>query len=350
VTHIPLGRWHWDAEIKFLKEFFLVWNQVITCVIELNQCHVFGTSSEMLNTLLDFSRIEAGVVEVQAVAFELQPLLNKIEIERAPQADAKGLIYRTREAHDAVLSDPGLVELILRNLVSNAIRYTQQGGVLVGWRTRGQCIQLEVWDTGIGIAPEQQAEVFEEFHQLGNPGRDRSKGLGLGLAIASGLAHRLGTEVTLASRPGRGSVFRLRLPRATDDTVNPPHEPPKGLVVLPGLRVLVIDDDADVRAAMRQLLGSWGCHCQTAETISQALDAARTERPAVVISDWHLRQNETGAQAIAALRAELATCTIDAVGRVSAKRVTRQCGDRIVGLRLRNRIALAPRNVSIYAN
>lgn len=266
---------------------------------------VFGTSSEMLNTLLDFSRIEAGVVEVQAVAFELQPLLNKIEIEMAPQADAKGLVYRTREAHGTVLSDPGLVELILRNLVSNAIRYTHQGGVLVGWRMRGQFIQLEVWDTGIGIAPEQQAEVFEEFHQLGNPERDRSKGLGLGLAIASGLARRIGSAVTLASRTGRGSVFRLRLPTVRLGAFSPVREKFKEPVALAGLRVLVIDDDAQVCAAMCQLLGSWGCHCQAVESISAALEAARTEPPEAVISDWRLRQNETGAQAIAALREAL---------------------------------------------
>ncbi len=266
---------------------------------------VFGTSSEMLNTLLDFSRIEAGVVEVQTVAFELQPLLNKIEIEMAPQADAKGLIYRTREAHGAVRSDPALVELILRNLVSNAIRYTHEGGVLVGWRTRGPFIQLEVWDTGIGIAPEQQAEVFEEFHQLGNPERDRSKGLGLGLAIASGLARRIGSEVTLASKPGRGSVFRLRLPTVPLGAFSQVREKFKEPVQLTGRRVLVIDDDAQVCAAMRQLLGSWGCRCLAVESISAALEAARSEPPEVVISDWRLRQNETGAQAIAALREAL---------------------------------------------
>ena len=173
-------------------------------------------SGEMLNTLLDFSRIEAGVIKPQIRSFLLQPLLNKIENEFAPQADAKGLVYRTRETFLAVQSDPMLVELILRNLVSNAIRYTEHGGVLVGCRQRGNKVVLEVWDTGIGIEPTHQQEVFREFHQLGNPERDTRKGLGLGLAISDGLARALNHGLSLASKPGRGTVFRLTVPNATD--------------------------------------------------------------------------------------------------------------------------------------
>ncbi|WP_211467868.1 sensor histidine kinase, partial [Collimonas silvisoli] len=139
---------------------------------------VSEASAGMLNTLLDFSRIEAGVVDAQVLPFHLQPLLHKIENELAPQANAKGLIYRTRETHVALQSDPALVELILRNLVSNAIRYSERGGVLVACRTRGNQTRLEVWDTGIGIEPLQHQEIFREFHQLGNVERDRSKGLG----------------------------------------------------------------------------------------------------------------------------------------------------------------------------
>ncbi len=261
-------------------------------------------SAEMLDTLLDFSRIEAGVVEPQAQVFALQPLLNKIENELAPQADAKGIVYRSRETHAAVRSDPALVALILRNLVSNAIRYTERGGVLVACRARGEQVVLEVWDTGIGIEPAQHQAIFREFHQLGNAERDRRKGLGLGLAIAQGLARALGQELSLVSVPGRGSVFRLTLPAARAGVVAEVGEPLPARPRVFDLRVLVIDDDESVRTGMRQLLGAWGCACDVADSIEEAQALARAHRPGLVISDYRLRELRTGAEAIAALRAE----------------------------------------------
>lgn len=262
-------------------------------------------SSKMLNTLLDFSRIEAGVVKPQTQPFLLQPLFNKIENEFAPQADAKGLVYRSRETHLAAQSDPILVELILRNLVSNAIRYTEHGGVLVACRQRGDKAVLEVWDTGIGIEPAQQQEVFREFHQLGNPERDTRKGLGLGLAISEGLARTLNHGLSLSSTPLRGSVFRLTLPIAT--AASPVNLPAvaRGNTGTLNARVLVIDDDEAVRSAMRHLLSNWGCECEAVESIEEALVTARVHAPDVVVSDYRLREQRTGAEAIAALRALL---------------------------------------------
>jgi len=264
-------------------------------------------SAGMLNTLLDFSRIEAGVVDPQIRPFHLQPLLNKIENELAPQANAKGLFFRSRETHAAVQSDPALVELILRNLVSNAARYTEHGGVLMACRTRGDRILLEVWDTGIGIAPSQQQEIFHEFHQLGNPERDRRKGLGLGLAIADRLAGKLGHKLTLVSTPQRGSVFRLALPVARVAVASDEQETLQSNLRVLDARVLVIDDDETVRVGMVQLLRSWGCECEAVEAIEDALAAARANRPDIVISDYRLRDQYTGAQAIATLRAEFGT-------------------------------------------
>ncbi len=261
-------------------------------------------SSEMLNTLLDFSRIEAGVIEPQVQTFRLQPILNKIENELAPQADAKNIVYRSRETNITVQSDPVLVELILRNLVSNAIRYTEQGGVLVACRKHGARAVLEVWDTGIGISPEHQQEVFREFHQLGNPERDRHKGLGLGLAIAKGLAHALGHDLSLSSAAQRGSVFRLRLPIDTTIAVAQNAMIQSKTRVL-NARVLFIDDDEIVRAGMLHLLRDWGCECEAAESIEEALALARVHAPDVVISDYRLREQRTGVEAIAALRALL---------------------------------------------
>ncbi len=262
-------------------------------------------SGEMLNTLLDFSRIEAGVIEPQLQTFRLQPLLNKIENDLAPQVDAKDIVYRTRETQLAVSSDPVLVELIMRNLVSNAIRYTQRGGVLVACRRRGNQAVLEVWDTGVGIDPAQQQEVFREFHQLGNPERDRQKGLGLGLAIADGLARTLGHGLSLSSKPQHGSVFRLSLPCAGNALPPAPAIIAPGSSQLHGVRVLVIDDDEIVRAGMCHLLRNWGCECLAAESIGQALAMARAHAPDLLISDYRLREHDTGVSAIAAVRTQL---------------------------------------------
>ncbi|TWO72524.1 response regulator [Caenimonas sedimenti] len=264
-------------------------------------------SAEMLDTLLDFSRIEAGVVQPVVRAFALQPVLNKIENDLAPQADAKGIVFRCRETGVVLDSDPALVEQILRNLVSNAIRYTESGGVLIGCRRRGRDAVLEVWDTGIGIAPSHQKDVFREFHQLGNAARERHKGLGLGLAIAQGMAQALGHPLGLQSQPGRGSVFRLRVPVAATVTVPPvqPAAPSSDTAGLPGVRVLFIDDDESVRDGMRRLLREWGCECDAAEGIDEALALVRGRCPDVVVSDYRLRGPRTGADAIAAVRAEV---------------------------------------------
>jgi signal transduction histidine kinase/ActR/RegA family two-component response regulator len=261
-------------------------------------------SAEMLDTLLDFSRIEAGVVDPQIEAFALQPLLNKIENELAPQADAKGIVYRSIDTQAIVESDPALVALVLRNLVSNAIRYTDRGGVLVACRQRAGQLVLEVWDTGIGIEPSQQQAVFREFHQLGNAERDRRKGLGLGLAIAQGLARALGQALTLSSRPGRGSVFRLTLKVAPWGALTRRTAAAPVQAQAFGVRVLVIDDDEAVRTGMHQLLVAWGCKCDVADSTEEALLLARAHAPDIVISDYRLRGSRTGAEAIDALRAE----------------------------------------------
>lgn len=268
-----------------------------------NAKSVNESSSEMLNTLLDFSRIEAGVVDVQIAPFSLQTLLNKIEKEFAPQADAKGLLYRTRESSVVLNSDVSLIELIVRNLVSNAIRYTDEGGVLVACRQRGDMASLEIWDTGIGIPRSQHQEIFREFHQLGNAERDRRKGLGLGLAIADGLTRSLGLHLTLASTPGRGSVFRLIVPMSersiTEKNKTSVHIDLRNQ----DIEVLVLDDDEAVRLGMCQLLREFGCHCHSVETLEQAVAYAASNFVDIFISDYRLRGQESGVDAIYEVRA-----------------------------------------------
>ncbi|SPC16424.1 putative hybrid sensor histidine kinase [Cupriavidus taiwanensis] len=262
-----------------------------------------GAAREMLNSLLDFSKLEAGVITPRARAFRLQPLLHKLENEFAPQAEARGLVYRTRDTTVTLHGDPTLVELVLRNLIANAIRYTQQGGVLVACRKRGVRATIEVWDTGIGIPSAQHRDIFREFHQLDNPERDQRKGLGLGLAIVDGLARTMRTRVTLASRPGRGSVFRFSMPQTWDAPEALAR--PVAARSLDGLQVLVIDDDEAIRSAMSELLSAWRCECRTVESEEQALAALASFTPALVLADYRLRGHRTGQQALDAIRQRL---------------------------------------------
>ena len=261
-------------------------------------------STDMLNTLLDFSRLEAGVVTPQPRPFELQPLLDKIEMDLAHLADAKRLIYRTIPTDLVIVSDAALLELILRNLVLNAIRYTACGGLLIGCRRRGSDVSIEVYDTGIGIPEGKQDDIFREFYQLGNPERDRHKGLGLGLAIARGIAVSLDHTLSLSSKVGAGSVFRILVPRslrALSDEVPLPNIPEGSN--LSSSRILIVEDDAIVRDAMMVLLSGWGCVCWAFERPDDAIQALTCEpAPDVLICDYRLREGQTGAEAIALLR------------------------------------------------
>lgn len=265
-----------------------------------------GAAAEMLTTLLDYSRLEAGVVKVRPDAFAVQPLLTALEQEFGVQADTAGLVYRTRETSAAAFADRSLVGLVMHNFISNALRYTAKGGVLIACRTRGKRLALEVWDTGPGIPRSQWDNIFKEFHQLGNPERDRRKGLGLGLAIVQRLAREMNTSVEVLSQPGRGSVFRLWLDRwqgaLEDDTAPAPDT-----VSLVGLKVLAIDDDEAVRLGMQSLLHSWGCQCITAESSTDALECLEDITPDIIITDFRLRHEETGKQVLQALRAYLGT-------------------------------------------
>lgn len=266
-----------------------------------NAVAVSSSARHMLNTLLDYSRLEAGVIEPRACNFRVQTLFSKLEQEMGPQADRKGLVYRCRDSSLAAHADPALIELILRNLISNAIRYTDQGGLLIACRRRSSTLFLEVWDSGVGIAAEEQAAVFHEFYQVGNPERDRRKGLGLGLAIVKGLCAAMGMQLELVSRPGRGSMFRLIVPAAIGGIVVEPMARPLPLHSFEDLHVLVVDDDEAVRQAMVELLGSWGCRCLVAESVEQAL-AVCGQLPQLLLLDYRLRDQQTGGDVMAALR------------------------------------------------
>ena len=265
-----------------------------------------GAAAEMLSTLLDYSRLEAGVIKAHRAPFAVQPLLSALEQEFGAQADASALVYRTRETSAAALADKSLVDLVMRNLISNALRYTHQGGVLIACRRRAGRLALEVWDTGVGIPPQQTEEIFREFHQLGNPERDRRKGLGLGLAIVKRLAAEMNTQVEVRSREGRGSVFRLWLPTWSGALlVDDGPDTSDTTRQLCGLRVLAIDDDEAVCLGMQALLQSWGCLCTAAASAQAALAqyTVHTRPPDLIVTDYRLRHEETGKEALQVLRA-----------------------------------------------
>lgn len=257
----------------------------------------------LFSALLDISRLDAGVVAPDWKCFPLQDLLDRLQRDYAAEAAEKSLSLRVRPCAATVRSDPVLLERILRNLISNAIRYTDSGGVLVGCRDAGSGLRIEVWDTGPGIPPEQAERIFEEFFQLHNPERDRSQGLGLGLAIVRRLAVLLDHALTMRSRPGRGSVFSITVPRAQAAISAPAASAFVG--ARHGL-IFVVDDEPAIQEGMRSLLAGWGhsvlCASSGDDMLSRA--AACPQRPDVIICDYRLRGDETGLQVIERLRAE----------------------------------------------
>lgn len=255
---------------------------------------------DMLDSLLTVSRLEAGSLPFKEETVSLQDVFDGIELQFLDRATARSLQLRVRPTKLYVRSDVVQLRRIVSNLVENAIRYTETGGVLVVARRRGgNGVTVQVWDTGIGIAPGQQHAIFEEFYQVGNVERDRRQGLGLGLAIVRQLAGSLGHAIEVRSRPGRGSVFSLNLvaaPRPVRRAPDAKIPPAAGQ----GRRVLVIDDDADSRNAMTQFLTEAGFAVKAAEHTAEALDLCHGGfRPGALLVDYRLRRGVTGAQAAA---------------------------------------------------
>lgn len=253
-------------------------------------------------TLLDISRLDAGVVEASPRRFALGPVIARLCREFRAEAETKGLALRCRPTALWVEADPLLTERVLRNFLSNAIRYTEAGGVLVGARWGAQ-IRLIVADTGPGIRAALHEKIFEEFFQLGNPERDRHQGLGLGLAIARRLAALMACPLTLASVPGRGSVFALALPPSAAAAAVP--ESPTA-VVPTGRFIVVIDDEIDIQHAMRELLVRWGHRVLAAgsgdELLASLADTA--DVPDLILVDYRLRDGENGLDLVERLREE----------------------------------------------
>ena len=267
----------------------------------------------LFSELLDITRIDSGGVDVRPAHFQVGTIFRKLRLHFEPTAFEKGLALRFRGDRHHGFADPLLVDRILRNLVSNAIRYTEDGSVLVSCRRHGDRLRLQVWDTGPGIAEADRQRIFEEFYQLpGGPARDphQQKGLGLGLAIVKRLAALMGEPLSLQSTPGHGSVFTLdiavgeAMPAAAQVVQ---AKGPLGLT-LDGRLIVIVEDEPAVRAGLEVLLKGWGATIASFDSVAASTQWAgqcnpQFTRPDLLIVDYRLEGGHTGTEAILALRA-----------------------------------------------
>jgi len=261
--------------------------------------------SEMMDALLDISKIDADIIQPTIDVVSMRMVITHLVNNARMMAQQKGLDIRMRVADVYVQSDVMLMKRILRNVISNAVRYTDTGEILVACRRRGGVVMVDVWDTGKGIPANQTEKVFMEFHQLDNPERDQQKGLGLGLAIVQRLTKLLpGHSIELCSRLGQGSRFRLSMPLEAHTASSTNIEGSMASMDhFHAMRVLVIEDDLAVRQAIVSLLQSWACQVMSTNTAAKAI--ALIEQgyvPQAMIADYRLPDQQTGLQAIMTIR------------------------------------------------
>lgn len=256
---------------------------------------------DLLEALLEISRLDAGAIVVEPIDFAIDEMLRSMKAEFAPVARERGLALRIEESGLWVRSDPRLLRRILQNLIGNALRYTQVGSVAVSTRTEGDVLHLEVIDTGPGIAPEHHLEIFEEFRRVGEHGRDR--GMGLGLAIVQRAGRMLGHALTLQSALGEGSRFGVCVPLGTATIRTDYVAQPSRRGRLDDQIVLVIDNETSILEGMRALLEGWGCTVLCARDAVQGIVPCGERAPDIIIADYHLDDGKTGVAAIGAVRA-----------------------------------------------
>jgi signal transduction histidine kinase/CheY-like chemotaxis protein len=269
-----------------------------------------GALEGLFDELLDLTHIDSGGVDVRPRACAMSEIYMRLRLHFEPVAFDKGLTLDFLGGHHGVWADPVLVERILRNLVSNAIRYTEDGGVIVSCRSRGGQRLLQVWDSGVGIAPEALSRIFDEFYQVSGRRRletQHRKGMGLGLAIVKRLADLMGAPIVVRSQPERGSVFALSLPAAVAEPRRggPAIVPELPQVTLHGRQVVVVEDDAAVLLGLRGLLESWGAQVTAFDCAQSVCDWAWQRSgpaPDLLIVDHGLPEQRTGTEVIAALR------------------------------------------------
>lgn len=266
-------------------------------------------AEELLDALLDVSKLDSGGVTPQLTDFPASRLLDSVAEQFAPLAADRRLSLRAMPTRLVVRSDPRMLKRVLQNFVGNALRYTRRGGVVIGCRRRGAEVELQVWDTGPGVPAEALTQIFEEFRRLEQPSPWGEKGLGLGLSICDRIARLLGARLVVRSRPGRGSLFAIRVPRGVAappqrDGVRTRPTP----AALGGMTVLCLDDEPDILAGMAALLGRWGVRVLAARSAGEAHALAASARPDAVLADYHLRGPQTGLEVLDELCARAGGC------------------------------------------
>ena len=281
------------------------------------QEQAIGSMSRLLNALLDISKLESGAIRPESTGFRVAALFERLRGEFATIAASRGLELQIEASEDSAFSDPALVEQILRNLVSNAIKYTRHGRVSLRSRRQEDLVRIEVLDTGIGIPAEQLAYIYDEFFQVGVPANSSRDGYGLGLSIVQRLVRLLNVNLEVSSEVGRGTVFTLTLPCGRVEEVRTRAEPANAAAaaaLTQKPRVLLVEDDPAVRAATRMLLSVEGYRVSAVGSMSEALRSVREEgAPQLLITDYHLDNGELGTQVIAAVRESLGGGVLKAV-------------------------------------
>ena len=257
----------------------------------------------LLESLLDISKLDAGIINVNKKSFSIQKLFDVLMNEFNSTATEKGLSIHFMPTSLCLNSDVQNVERILRNLISNAIRYTEQGKILIGCRRHSDSVLLSVYDTGVGIDADKNEIIFEEFQQLDNPGRDRSKGLGLGLSIVHRLAELLNAKLSMQSIPGKGSVFSIELPRCSSKQIIQPDI--GSIETYPKLAektIVIIEDEEEIRNALKLLLTGWGCKVLELTSIKDVKQKLPLScKPDMILADYRLQNYETGVDVIHAI-------------------------------------------------
>tara|TARA_B000000475_G_scaffold33601_1_gene25349 strand:- start:396 stop:2456 length:2061 start_codon:yes stop_codon:yes gene_type:complete len=269
--------------------------EILRIIEDINSVSI--STARLLNALLDVSELEVGAIKPRHEIFSVNNILISIFQSFLPLAKDKELDFRIVPSSLYVESDPALLERILGNFMSNAIRYTDKGSVLIGCRRKGSEVSIEVWDTGCGISDDQMSLIYEDFYQVENKERDRGKGLGLGLALAKRLSDSLDHKIDSKSSLGRGSCFSVTVDLAENKADTSQDEIFMNIMNLSGINILLIEDDIDVLKATKQLLESWGCNVKTARNKDEVMNLIKEDpykNPDIILADNRLPGDASG--------------------------------------------------------
>ena len=269
--------------------------EILRIIEDINSVSI--STARLLNALLDVSELEVGAIKPRFESFSVNNMLISIFQSFLPLAKDKGLNFRVVPSSLYVRSDPALLERILGNFMSNAIRYTNKGSVLIGCRKRGDKVVIEIWDTGCGISDDQMSLIYEDFYQIENKERDRGKGLGLGLALAKRLSESLEHKIVSKSTFGSGSCFSVLVNIGEKTVDENQDESFMNIMNLSGANILLVEDDMDVLKATKQLLESWGCKVKTARNKDEVMNLIKEnpyDNPDIILADNRLPGDASG--------------------------------------------------------